>query len=358
MMRNILTAVAGLLAAGLLLLLFSCSEGDTREGGALYDADTEETAGTIDTGSASGMPMQNGSADVTTEPEQADANYGAVETGGEESSRHEWPESTPLYGVISTVEGSVLLLDPEVPEFIRESQGAERVEAAAGQDESAMSPAVSLMLTADTGYQVEGAAQDDNPFGSGDEVVVWAARPDAANVREAVLLIDLASFKANWLAWHGAADRDSETLPGEPELLLPMYGEILVLTEGLITVEPELPGEAGADEQAAEPPMDVPDTFSYVVDSETRFMRNGVEVDQDSFEVGDLVLVVPRRPDPGEPEPELPIAALVSDSPMAGPGPDELELGKPAPEQSAGSGSDLLQPGGGRDPALPPTTGI
>lgn len=252
-----------------------------------------------------------------------------------------------VYGVITSIDASRMVVEPRIPPGL-----ASRM-AEAGRELPELPAEIVLTLEAGTEYFKDGAAASADSFKTGDTVVIVTARDDG-ETRVAQKIADPETAREyikkrmgeggpgmrdgdgrgmrEGKGWgmrdgegqgmrggDGPGMRDGEGRgmrgggpggPGGERRGRPAFGEIIAISDGQITIRPEIPEFVLAKmaEHGMEPPTDLPAEVDLSLCDRTRYVQNSEMVDENPFGVGDMVAIMA-----GRGAGDMPTAYLMSD---------------------------------------------
>jgi hypothetical protein len=208
------------------------------------------------------------------------------------------------FGTITAINGSTITIRPETPDFVQ------RRAAAGGRTAKELPASLSFTVDANTTYQRKGRAARLGDYQVGDQVAAVLAGKVSRGEGVALKLLDIDSVRQTY---GKLADRLAQR---------PIYGTVLALDRGSLTLQPEVPqfvlqqrearaakrqaraeavgsgaattdsvgkdGKAKGKRQAKQPAPVV-----VKLAAATQFWQNNTPVQGDPFRVGDKVAVFP-----------------------------------------------------------------
>ena len=218
-----------------------------------------------------------------------------------EGQQGRWQQGQrPVFGVILSIEGDQLTIEPRIPERMRERLSQQ------GREIPTLPSEIVLTLTSDTKYYLDMESAGLDSFAAGDEVVVLAGPASEGEGRVALKMSDVETAQRAIL--EGLREKKDRGGPEElreriREHMRPVFGEITALSGDSVTIAVEIPDFVLAKMKAMgkEAPAGMPDSVTLNITGRTRFFQDNSPVDSNPFAVGDKVAVMAGPGREGEP---------------------------------------------------------
>jgi hypothetical protein len=196
------------------------------------------------------------------------------------------------FGTITAISGNTVTIKPETPDFVAARQ------AASGKTPKPLPASITFNVNADTAYERHGAAAVLGDYKAGDEIAVVLTGKVRSGQGVALKLLDVDTVRQGYGKGRG------------PFGLRPVYGTVVSVDKGSITVKPETPdfviqrreqrraakaAAAGLPAPApAKPrkPQDKPNQTA-TLNALTQYWQNSAVTPSDPFRAGDQVAIYP-----------------------------------------------------------------